>query len=152
MTWQSRVPAVLDALVSLWRATPGLSDVVRDGPLPVDSADLEVLSVGHEDDDTGASTDGVISPEGFGTEPNREQFSVTCLISVVNGASDTRAARLRAFELLGAAIDAVTDDKTLGGAVMQATAQQVSLRQLQTTGGAEARLLFTVFCDAFTKR
>lgn len=152
MTWQSRVPAVLDALVSIWGGAPVLAGLVRDGPLPVDSADLEVLSVGHTDDDTGASTDGLISPEGFGVEPNREQFSVTCLISVVNGANDVRAARVRAFDLLSAASAAVTADTTLGGVVMQAGVQQLSLNQLQTAGGAEARLLFSVFCDAYTRR
>lgn len=152
MTWASRVPAVLDALVSVWAAAPELADLVRDGPLPVESADLEVLSVGHNDDDTGASTDGLVSPEGFGVEPNREQFSVTCLISVVDGANNVRAARIRAFDLLSAAAAAVTADTTLGGVVMQASVQQLSLNQLQTNGGAEARLVFSVFCDAYTRR
>lgn len=152
MTWQSRVPAVLDALVSLWSTTPELEGLVRDGPLPVESADPEVLSVGHDDDDTGASTDGQIAPEGYGVEPNREQFSVTCLISVVDGANDTRAARARAFELLSAASAAITSDITLGGVVMQAGVQQLSLNQLQTVGGAEARILFGVACDAYTRR
>lgn len=153
MSWQSRVPAVLDALVALWGGTPQLAGMVRDGPIPVDSADLDVLSVGHDDDDDqGTSTSGAILPEGMGSRPDREQFTVTCLIAVANGAGDIRAARARAFELLSHASEALTADRTLGGIVMRAHLQTMSLRQQQTSGGAQARLEFTVACDAYTVR
>lgn len=152
MSWQSRVPAVLDALVALWGGTPALDGLVQDGPAPLEGADLEVLSVGHDGGEDGVSTDGVISAEGYGGRPDREQFTVTCLIAVLNGANDGKAARVRAFELLSAASEAVTADRSLGGVVMRAHVRDVGLSQLQTEHGATARVLFTVACDAYTTR
>lgn len=153
MTWQSRVPDVLDALVTKWRALPELSGLVQDGPVPLDDPSPELLSVGHDGDTgDGTSTDGVVSPEGYGTEPNREQFTVNCLIAVLNGANDMPAARGRAFELLSVASDALAEDHTLGGVVMYAHVQEVSLRQVQDDYGALAQVMFTVACDAFTAR
>lgn len=152
MSWQSRVPEVLDALVALWSATPGLEDVVVDGPAPFEGADLEVLSVGHDGGDDGEATDSLISPEGLGSRPDREQVTVTCLSSVLNGAGDMREARVRAYELLSLAAEALTTDHTLGGTVMRAHLQNVALSQEQTVSGALAQLTFTVACDAFTRR
>ena len=152
MTWESRVPAVLDALVSLWGAVPELADIVLDGPIPVDSAAMEALSVGDDDDDDGISTEGLLSAEGMGSRPDREQFTVSCVIAVMDGANDMRAARLRAFDLLSAAAEALATNRTLGGVVMRAHVQGLSLRQLQTNGGALARVLFTVACDGYTLR
>lgn len=153
MSWQSRVPAVLDALVALWAGTPQLSGIVQDGPIPVASASTEVLAVGADDgDDEGVSTQGLVAAEGMGSRPDREQFTVTCLVAVMDGASDMKAARDRAFELVAAASEAVTQDRTLGGVVMRAHVRGLSLRQLQTDGGALARVLFGVACDAYTVR
>lgn len=152
MSWRSRVPEVLDALVALWAATPELAGVVRDGPIPVDSADLEVLSVGHDGDDDAAAVTGAVTPEGLGSRPDREQFTVACAIEVLNGAGDGRAARVRAFDLLAHASEALTGDRTLGGIVMRAHVQEMSFSQPQTESGAVARLVFTVACDAFTVR
>lgn len=151
MTWQSRVPAVLDALVALWGGTPGLVGLVQDGPLPLEGANLEVLAVGHDGSDEGGSTEGALTPEGF-RQPDREQFSAVCLIAVVNGAGDLRAARIRAFELLGLAAEALGGDRTLGGIVLRAHVRDVALSQLQDDGGAQARLAFAVACDAYTVR
>lgn len=154
MSWQSRVPAVLDALVSLWDSTPDLAGLVQDGPVPIESPGLEILAVGHDDaDGDGTSTEGLLSAEGMGSRPDREQFTVSCLVAVVDGANDARAARLRAFDLLSAAAEALAGDRTLGGIVMRAHVQGVSLRQLQTgEDGAKAQVFFTVVCDAYTVR
>lgn len=152
MTWQSRVPAVLDALVSVWGTTSELSGVVQDGPRALNSPAMEELSVGYDGSEDGQASDGVAAVEGFGIEPNRERFTVTCLVQVLNGAGDMRAARVRAFELLSAAAGAVAEDKTLGGVVMQAAVQDQTLSQLQTDRGAWVRLAFTVACEAFTAR
>lgn len=152
MSWGSRQPTVLDALVALWSGVPELDGLVRDGPEPFEGADLEVLSVGHDGGEDGTATDGVISAEGMGSRPDREKFTVTCLAAVLNGANDVRAARNRAYELLGFAAEALAADRTLGGVVMRAHLQDVQLTQPQTQHGAEARLLFTVACDAYTVR
>lgn len=152
MTWASRVPATLEALVATWRLVPDLAEGVLDGPLPVQIPDLEALSVGHDGSDEGASTVGDVSPEGYGTRPDREQFTVNCLIAVLNGAGDAKAARDRAFGMLSLAADAVAEDVTLGGVVMRAHVQDMALSQQQTDMGALARVLFTVACDAYTAR
>lgn len=151
MTWQSRAPAVIDTLVSTWSASPVLAGIVQDGPIPVESADLEVLSVGYDDgDNDGVAVDGLVALEGLCVEPNREQFTVTCLIAVLNGSNDIRAARTRAYELLSAAVSLVLADITLGGIVMESSVQNVTLIQIQNDHGALARLVFTIACDAWT--
>lgn len=152
MSWQSRVPAVLDALFALWQAVPDLAGKVQDGPIPVESPALEVLSVGHDGDAEGLSTEGTIAAEGYGSRPDRELFTVTCLIAVLDGTDDVRAARNRAFDLLSHASEAVTSDRTLGGVVMRAHVAGVSLNQLQVDRGALAELRFTVACDGYTVR
>lgn len=111
-----------------------------------------MLSVGYDGGEDGAAIDGLITPEGYGVRPDREQFTVTCFIEVANGADDMRAARTRAFELLSLASEALTADRKLGGLVMEAHVQGVSLNQQQTDTGALARLLFTVDCDTYTVR
>lgn len=147
----SRVPAVLDALVATWETSPVLSGVVQDGPIPLATSAAEVVSVGYDGSDDGTSTEGQIASEGL-ANPDREQFTVTCLVAVLNGAGDSRAARRRAFDLLSAASDALAADKTLGGVVMRANVSDVTLSQLQTENGALAQVLFTVACDAYTIR
>src|SRR5690554_7981125 len=115
MSWQSRVPQVLDALVTLWRGVPELADIVQDGPLPLDRPDLEVLSVGRDGNEDGTTAEGSFLPEGLGGRPDREQFTVTCTIAVLDGSGDMRAARTRTFELYGIAREALAADHTLGG-------------------------------------
>jgi len=152
MSWQSRVPHVLDALVTLWRGVPELADIVQDGPLPLDSPDLEVLSVGYDGNEDGTTAEGSFLPEGLGGRPDREQFTVTCLIVVVDGASNATAARARAYELFSIAAEALAVDRTLGGLVLRAYVGDYTLRQLQDQTGAKARLEFRVAVDAYTVR
>lgn len=151
MSWQSRVPEVLDALVALWNATPELAGIVQDGPVPLESPDFAVLAVGHTSTDEGTAAEGIVTPEGLGPPPDREQATISNEIAVLNGANDIRAARLRAYDLLSAASQALVDDRRLGGLVMRAHVQDVSLVQLQTAEqGALVRLAFTVAVDAYT--
>lgn len=150
MTWQSRVPAVLDALVSIWSAAPGLGDIVQDGPIPLQGAGTEVLTVGYDGGQEGISVDGALEFASLCPEPQREAFTVVCLIAVLNGSGDVRAARVRAYELLSAASAAVTADITLGGVVIEAGVTSQSLRQLQADNGALVKLGFSIACDAFT--
>lgn len=147
---QSRVPAVLDALVGVWSSSPELLGIVQDGPTPIQTSAAEVLSVGYDGGEDGTSSEGQFDPEGLAVEPKRESFSVNCLAGVLNGAGDIRAARLRAFDLLTAASGAITTDKTLGDVVLSASIDNVTLNQLQTPDGALVQILFTVACDAYT--
>jgi hypothetical protein len=143
---------VLDALVVLWSGTAELAELVQDGPVPLDIADLEVLSVGDDGSDDGTTVNGAFSPEGMGSRPDREQFEVTCLIVVVDGAGDIKAARTRAYELLSAAAEALAGDRTLGGLVLRASMADHTLRQLQDNRGGVVRVEFTVAIDAYTVR
>lgn len=152
MTWKSRVPAAIDALVALWSASPVLAGIVHDGPLPLDSADLEALTVGYDGGDNGTASEGTLVQAGMAVKPDREQFTVSCLIAVLNGAGNVRAARTRGFELLSAASEILASDKTLGGIALDASVQDVSLSQQQVAdGGALVQILFTVAVDAFTE-
>lgn len=151
MTWASRAPATLDALANLWKTVPGLTDIVHDGPLALNTPDLEGLAVGFEAPE-GVSLSGDISPDGFDVRPDREQFTVNCLILVINGAGHIKVARDRAYQILGLAVESLTEDHRLGGLVMRAHVQDVVLGQQQTNRGAVVQIAFTVACDAFTQR
>jgi|SRR5690554_237052 len=152
MSWQSRVPQVLDALVTLWGAVPDLAGKVLDGPTPLDAPELELLSVGHDGNEDGTTAEGSFLPEGLGGRPDREQFTVTCTIAVLDGSGDIKAARTRTFELYGIAREALAADHTLGGTVLRAYVGDYTLRQLQDQTGAKARLEFRVAVDAYTVR
>ena len=154
MAWASTVPGVLDALVAAFQATPGLEGVrVFDGPVVSQAAPKEALCVGFSGDPTEpAVVQGQMQREGMVAAPSREQYSVQCAASVLNGSGDISAARRRAYELFAAAGAALAVDPTLGRTVLSAQPGAATLAQDQTTDGALATVAFAVDVDAFTVR
>ena len=95
---------------------------------------------------------GAASPEGLAVLPDRERYAVMCAAEVIDPGSDLPAARTRAYALHAACGAAIAVDHTLGKAVLRASLGIGSLQQQQTSGGALARVVFPVNCEAFTGR
>ncbi|NYV72985.1 hypothetical protein [Streptomyces sp. UH6] len=142
------VAEAIDALVALGQGDPALADVlVLDGPLVSDSNARELLIVGYDGDPNGdfeaASTTGEFADLGTGRE---EVFQVTVAALVSNGASDVRAARVRAYEIGGRVTAWLRADPSIGlglGRVLTAI-ESTRLRQEQTVQGVQAVLLMSV--------
>jgi len=150
--WQSKVPAAIDALVTTFQTADGLRDVtVRDGASVSKARVLEIVSVGYTGIEGQADVDAIAATEGLGGSPDREQFSIRCVVAATSGGTDMPAARKRAYELFGAAAAAIAANRTLNGEVMRAMVGSHSLTQYQTDQGAQAAVAFTVDCDAYTR-
>ena len=153
MTYTSTVPAVVAALTAALQASPSLAGVpVHDGPELTDTGGTEGVAVGYTGDQATDAVTGTATREGLGVLPDREQYSVFCVVEVIDPGGSTAAARARAYQLHAACGAAVAADHTLAGTVLRASTGFGALLQQQTTGGALARVVFPVDVDAYTSR
>lgn len=153
--YYSSVPAAIAAIVTAFRtsAALGLAGVpVRDGPQLVSATDTEAVAVGYVGDQNEDVVTGAASPEGLAVLPDRERYAVMCAAEVLDVGSDIAAARARAYQLHAACGAAIAADHTLGKVVLRASLGIGSLQQQQTGGGALARVVFPINCDAYTSR
>lgn len=155
MPWSSTVPAVLAAIVTAFKDSPGLAApvAVRDGPVVTGSNARDAVIVGWtgaENDDL--AVEGQDVPEGLSGEPDREQYTVRCAAMSLDGGGDVARARTRAYELLAACGAAIYADRRLGGIVMRATMGASSLRQLADEKGLTAIVEFMIDVDAYSGR
>ncbi|MFD1656995.1 hypothetical protein ACFSL4_01775 [Streptomyces caeni] len=151
IAWESTVPAAIDGLVAAFTTAEGLAGVVvLDGPEVREPSAMEVVSVGYPGADDEFAVDGSVSADGMASSPDLERYSVQCAAAVLDGSGNVRAARQRVYALVAACGEAIARDRTLGGAVLQATIGSTSLRQTQDSRGVTATVVFSVDCDAFT--
>ncbi|TQL21968.1 hypothetical protein [Streptomyces sp. SLBN-134] len=151
----SRVPQVIDALVTLARADAALADVrVSDGPEVTDSSAKDWLIVGFDGDPAGdfqaAQTLGGWA--GLSARSREEQWQVMVAAIAQRGDTDVRAARVRAYEI-GARVEewlAADPSIGLGVGLVEAAIEASQLTQDQTDRGAQAVLLLTVAGKCFT--
>ena len=139
----SRIPAVIDALVST--LTSALSGVtVVDGPL-INVPDGDYLTVGWTPD--GETTSGQQDWAGLGNRARNEQIDVPCYCDSFSGSTAVSARRTAAFTLMAAAENAVRNDPTLGGAIPNPGWAQIGAyteRQEQTDAGLAVGVVFHV--------
>lgn len=149
----SRVPEVIDALVTLGQAEASaeLAGVqVADGPEVTSSGAADWLIVGFDGDPAGdfqaAATVGGWA--GLGSR-REEQFQVTVAAISSRGDTDVRAARARVYEI-GARVEAwLAADPRIGLRELEAAIEASRLTQDQTDQGVQAVLLLTVAGRAF---
>jgi hypothetical protein len=150
MAWASKLPAAIDGLVTAFGAWPGLAGVkILDGPSSSQQTLQEVLTVGWTGQEGETDADSTLLTEGL-RAPDREQFTIRCAAAVLRGTDDLPGARRRAYELLSEAGAAITQDRTLRGAVMHAMVGSHSLAQDLTQQGAQVTVVFEVSCDTYT--
>lgn len=148
----SRIPELIDALVSQLGADPGLSGVaVVDGPEVSEVVTPDWLIVGWTGDADGdfqaAQTVGGWASLATGRE---EQLDLTVAAIATRGDTEVRAARQRVYEI-GARLEALlAADPSLGLVSLEVAIEASQLVQDQTDQGAQARLLLTVAGRAFT--
>lgn len=152
----SAVPGAIDALLTRWRALPGLEGVqILDGPPTGDQSDAEYISVGWQGTESGdLAVEGQQEFNSAGARTRDETFRIGCWIDTWNGDKDVGARRRRAYELYAVlenslrATSAAPDAPTLDGAVLWSELTTSALRQASTDQGVRAALAFTVACHA----
>ncbi|MEV7712291.1 hypothetical protein [Streptomyces sp. NPDC088270] len=147
----SRVPEVIERLVQLGTADPGLHDVrVSDGPEVTGDTAADWLVVGFDGDPQGdfqaAQSVGGWSDLGTGRE---EEFQVTVAAIAQRGDTDIPAARRRVYEIAAHVETWLREDPSVGLRSMQAAIVATQLVQDQSDRGASAVLLLTVAGRAF---
>lgn len=150
----SRVPAAVDALVSLCTTSTALAGVtIIDGPPIIDLSNPDIVAIGWQPAE-GASVALTQEFASAGARTRDEQFTITCYAEARSGDTDIASRRIRAFELVAAvetalrATDAAPMAPTLLGTVLWAQVTAGDLVQEQATTGAIVGLAFTVSCFA----
>lgn len=139
----SRIPAVLDALVSTFTAALPTARVI-DGPFTT-VPDGDYLTVGSTPD--GDTTTGQQDWASLGNRARNEQIDVPCYCDSYSGSTDVAARRNAAFAMFAAAEDALRTDPTLGGVIPNPGWAQIgtySERQEQTEAGLAVGVVFHV--------
>lgn len=148
----SRVPELIDALVSRWRAAEGLAGVeVTDGPQVTDSAALDWVLVGFDGDAGGDYIAASASQDWSGMSTRRgERIALTVGVVAARGDTDVKAARDRVYALARVLEDDLRANPAVGLVSAQVAVESSVLRQEQTQAGVQARLLLTLGCDGFS--
>ncbi|MET9506919.1 hypothetical protein ABZX62_00275 [Streptomyces flavidovirens] len=154
MATTSRVPAAVDALLTIIRAAPALSAIhITDGPSAVNLTDRHRLYIGWS-----PSGDQAVELQqrfaSAGARTRDESFTIACYAESRAGDKDMALRRTKVFEIVAAVEDAlratVTTPKapTLLGTVLWSELTTGSLTQEQGSDGSLAGLTFSVSCRA----
>jgi hypothetical protein len=148
----SRVPAAVDALLAILRASPALADVrIIDGPEPVNLTERDMIFVGWQNGEAAVALTQDFNAAGARTRD--EAFEIACYAESRAGDKDMALRRTKVFDLVGAveealrATDAAPTAPTLNGTVLWAHLTTGNLQQAQNEGSI-AGLAFTVTCRA----
>ncbi|MDJ0461556.1 hypothetical protein [Streptomyces sp. H27-C3] len=154
MATTSRVPAALNALLTILRAAPALAAThIEDGPPGVNLTDRHRLYIGWSPSGDQA-VDLQQSFASAGARTRDESFTITCYAESRAGDKDMALRRTQVFEIVAAveaalrATDAFPEAPTLLGAVLWSELTTGSLTQEQGSDGALAGLVFSVSCRA----
>ncbi|MFF4752655.1 hypothetical protein ACWD5R_11435 [Streptomyces sp. NPDC002514] len=149
----SRVPAAVDALLAILRASPALEGIrIADGPESVNLTAKHRIHVGWQPGDSAAVTLEQ-SWNAAGARTRDETFSIACYAESRSGDKDMALRRVKVFEIVAAvetalrATDTAPQAPTLNGTVLWAELTAGDLTQAQSEG-AIAGLAFTVTCQA----
>jgi len=145
----SQFPYVVDALVTLLKATASLSAVVISDGLPITEDrmnDLVMIGTTGSPDDTRSGTISQEYNDLAGINSTREEtVQVSCCVISQTGDVDVAATRTRAFTILGSISDAVRANYTLGvSGVMRVEMSDVEVFVEQFADGTSVRLPFTI--------
>jgi hypothetical protein len=143
VTTTSRIPAVIDALVSTFAAAlPNVQ--VFDGPW-ITVPDSDYLTVGWTPAFETAT--GQQTWAGLGNKARDEQIDVPCYCDSFSGATTVSDRRNAAFAMFAAAETAIRNDPTLGGVIPNPGWAQIGTyndRTEQTEAGVEVGVVFHV--------
>lgn len=145
----SAVPEVVDGLVALLRAHPGLSGVqVLDGP-PVEEVQQDALVVAYTPVGADAADSSI---EVAGMSGDAETVRIRGLATAWRGdEQNISAVRARSYELVGEVRAALKNDLRIGGAAARGRVTSTTYMPEQTTRGAIADVAFTVTVERFLR-
>lgn len=149
----SRVPAAVDALLTIVRARPALADVsIVDGPASVNLTNRRRIHIGWAP----TAEQAVELQQEFssaGARTRDEAFVITCFAESRGGDKDMAFRRNEVFAMVGEVeqalrgTDVAPTAPTLNGSVLWAELTAGNLSQ-STSEGANAGLVFSVSCRA----
>lgn len=149
----SSIPAALDGLISLCRASSSLSTVrISDGPLPQRPSEKQILIVGGSD--TGDDP-GVEGSQSFASLPGRErdeEFSILCTALTWSGDTNVKLLRDQAFNIIRSVEELLRPgvpgaSPTLNGSVSWAgMGGPVVYSPIYTDAGSIVRVYFQIDC------
>ena len=143
----STIPAAIDGIVALLKATNALRGIdILDGA-PTTNTPKDFISIGYSQDGGDVVT-GYQQILAMGNLLRDETYEINCLVSAWNGGSDLKVVRDRAFSLFAAIEQTLGGAMTLDGAVTFAQIAPVSFAQYQSDQGAIADLTFAVSARA----
>lgn len=148
----SRVPELIDALVTQLQAATGLSGaIVVDGPEVSETSAPDWLIVGWSGEPDGdfQAAQTVGGWASLSTD-RQEELQVTVTAIATRGDTDVRAARVRVYEIAAVLETLLFANPSVGLPELEVGIVASQLIQDQTDLGVEARLLLTVAGRAFT--
>ena len=154
MSTASKAPGLIDALVACF-LTALDADSVNDGPGATAPNSQRYVYVGVDDPESeDAWLTAASGGQGWawlGHSQRRETVDVPCVLVAWNGDADQKAARDALYTTMTVLTTAIETDPSLGGSALYTVAvTSFTLQQRQQSGGADARLLFTVQFETFT--
>lgn len=156
----TRVPSVIDYLVTTFRAAPTLGAsivtpvTVYDGPPSTDDTSSLLLLVGVDDLESDAPTAATADQEwvGIGAQRRDEFFSIWLTAVAWVGEQEPGIARTAVAAIVGAVEDITRADASLGGRVLMTLpgVTETTWRQAQTAAGCTCSVSFRIACRART--
>ncbi len=147
-TGPTRIPAVVDALVTTMKAAIG-ERAVLDGPRSIEDLPNDVLLIGFSAPGTPAVESEVSRAQGLGHRYD-EVFEINCLISSAAGGTDIKARRDACFEILKKVEQALKASAGLGGVADSVTlGPNQNWGEAQTQDGAVCEIAFSIVGTAF---
>lgn len=142
----SRIPGVLDALVSAFRASPALAEVeVTDGPQMSNSASPDWVCVGYDGDPEGEFVSADVELDWTGLNTKRgEAMQIPVTVIVSRGSTEIKPARDDAFAYYDA-ISAITP--TIRVPQTRVYVGVNRLHQIQDDKGVHVHLALIVLAD-----
>lgn len=144
----TRVPAVVDALVTRARTLYGDTAMVLDGPRTAEDLPEDVVVIGQPNTGGESVTNDVERAEGLGHR-YVETFEVYCVASSVGGDTDMKARRDRCLELVQLLEQGLKQDRGLGGVCdLVGLGPSMNWAQAQTPDGSVCEVAFSVVGQA----
>lgn len=144
----SSIPAVLDYLVQLFTAANVSGLQVVDGP--VYDVTRDFLAVGWDKSGMQGAVTGTVTPATQNLRVNREQYEVTCLLSLWVGTKNLSTLRSQIFTTFDALDAALAADRKLGGLVFSAVVSTFVMDVAVEEGGEFIAYRFGIAIDAMT--
>lgn len=141
------VPAVVDYLLTTFRANVPARVKVYDGPPTVDDVPADFVCVAYSEDEEASAVEGESVLSNFGNGVYAETFNVRCQISSFTGDANLKPRRDRVATLYATLVGLVRADPSLGGIVKrpgQAEVTGFAWRQDPNEDGTDVTAVFDV--------